>query len=720
MSITFITPFDCKDKESYLYERAKYFLYNCYISDKVTRIFVDFSSRKDIAEELREIAVSRGIEFITLGRYGEQFSIGLCRNAGVQAAKTRYISFQDVDLYAPDFIYNKIEERISKYEFFNEFEMIPCLYLTEEYSNNYLSLDECGKDEITRLAYLESDKSKIQMYAPASSCQIVERELYLMSGGINDEFYGHGYEDFELHMRLCDLSKKFYRTHSATSHEYPYDSIDYRGYRPYFSMFGRPLMSEGIYFVHLWHESHVGTNYQKRNKSNKIIFEKLLNDHAKGNDRSFILSDNRKENKILVLSSPNSVNAKSLKQLFVTIGNCVFRSEELFDNFDSLKVFIKRENIDRVFFFNPYGKEHRLSLYRSCKENGVPFYVFDRGALNDSWFIDPNGFNGDSSTYDRENWDFELDESKVSFVERYIEQTFVSDETLEENGERVGANFFRRRFSPDGRKILFVPFQRPNDSVIKYFSGSVDGVDDFSKKLRVIADKLSDQWVVVAKKHPLETNFNLPENVVELPEKTHVYDCIQGSDAVLLINSGVGLLSVMANKPVYHFGDTYYAHDTITCRVNDEFDAVDKILNGFQPRYEDVLKFVHYLISKVYSFAKTEYKLVSEGEANRNVSIFSRFYKVNIQNGLSRSFKWRENPYPVNSRYYDFYRSYFSKDKPVHKQKMKEHVKVNDSLAISENNKPAPKLKKYGFRHKMKKVVKDPVGVVKRKVKVLF
>ncbi|MEZ8028846.1 hypothetical protein [Enterovibrio norvegicus] len=719
--ITFITPFDCKEKDSYLYERAKFFLYNSYISDDVSRIFVDYSSSKEISDELKVIAKQRGVKYISLERFGEQFSIGVCRNIGVLEAETKYISFQDIDLYAPDFIYKKIEVRVRNYKNFNELEMVPCLYLTEDYSSEYLVKDDYSKDEDTKAAYLDNDKSKIQMFAPASSCQIVERDFYLMNGGINKEFYGHGFEDFELHLRLCDVSKKFYRTHNITSHDYAYDSLEYRGYRPYFSMYGRPMMNDGIYFVHLWHDNHVGTNYQRRNQVNKKIFEKLIGDYTAGKLRVPILSDFKKSEKILVLASPNSINSVSLKHLFVTMGHCIFRSEELFENIADLESYVVKEEINRVFFFNPYGKEHRLNLYRGCRDRSIPFYVFDRGALNDSWFIDPNGFNGDSATYDVENWDFDLDQESIDSTKSYIYDTFLNDETLEANGDRIGAEFFRHRYSVDGKKILFVPFQRPNDSVIKYFSGSVESVDDFTHKLRVIADKLSDEWVVVAKKHPLESTISLPENVVSLPESMHVYDCIQGADAVLLINSGVGLLSIMANKPVYHFGQTYYGKESLACRVFDENDAIDKIRQGYKPDYDKVVRFVHFLIYKFYSFAKTEYKKVDEAEGSRNVSVACNFYEIRVIGKESKFFMWRDQPHAVNTRYYDYFRSYFVKNKSTSSHG--NEAKIIDSnvkkLPVSSVNIDIPtksNKNKFGMKHKLKKLFKDPVGVVKRKV----
>lgn len=728
MSLTYITPYNCTDKNSYLYERAKFFLQESYVSDFSNRIFVDFSSSKEIADELEEIATSRGIKYIRLNKHGELYSSGVCRNVGAIEASTKFISFQDVDLFANDWVYKSIENRLKKYKYFNELELIPCLYLTEEFSKEYLELTDYEQSYTIQQAFLENNREILHMYAPASSCKLLDRKFYLMSGGMHKEFYGHGFEDFELHYRLCDMSKKFYRTHSSRSHDYMYDSLEYKGYRTFFSMFGRPLMDEGLYFVHLWHDNHVGTNYQKRNRINRGIFERLMTEYDNGKSRIAPLPNIHTEEKILVLGSKKSINVNSLKQVFVELGNFEFFDETLISDTESFKSNFVDNKYDRVFFFNPYGNEHRLSLYRICREENIPFYVFDRGALNNSWFIDPNGFNGDSDSYSRSKWDKELTEEQSLDIEEYIYNTFLCDDTLEKNGERIGCEFFREKYGMDNKKILFVPFQRPNDSVIKYFSGNVESVEDFSYSLRAIASKLSSEWVVVAKKHPLESTIQLPENVIELPESTHIYDCIQASDAVLLINSGVGLLSAMAKTPVYHFGKTYYSHDGIACEVTDIEDAVNKIKQGYSVDFEMVKKFVSHLVNNVYSFADTDYQEVKENNgSSRNVAMFSKFYKINVIDKFNIDFEWRNIPHPTNTRYYDYYRSYFVKPQNVTTPKpaipVKKVVESKPTVNVNHNQSgnvskiiPEKNTKKYGVKHKVKKILKDPLGVVKRKV----
>lgn len=719
MSLTYITPYNCADKESYLYERAKLFLSESYISTNTKRIFVDFSSSIEISDELEMLAKHRGIKYIRLNRHGELYSSGVCRNVGAIQADSKYISFQDVDLLASDVFYENIEKRVVKYDFYNELELIPCLYLSEEFSKVYMNLNSSEKKRVIHNAYLENDESIINMYAPASSCKLLERKFYLMSGGVNKEFYGHGFEDFELHYRLCDMSNKFYRTHDSRSHNYMYDSLEYKGYRTFFSMFGRMLMDQGLYFVHLWHDNHIGTNYQKRNKANKVIFERLMKEYDDGRLRIAPLPNIHSKEKILVLSSKESINVSSIKQIFVEIGNCIFVDEKNIHSGHCLKDVFLKNKYNRVFFFNPYGNEHRFYLYRACREFNIPYYVFDRGALNDSWFIDPNGFNADSTSYSRCLWDMELTLDKSNEVEKYIYNVFLNDDTLEKNGSRKGSDFFRDKYGQDNKKILFVPFQRPRDSVIKYFSGNVDSVEDFKRNLRCIANKLSDGWVVVAKKHPLELNIELPENVIELPEDIHIYDCIQGCDSVLLINSGVGMLSAMNKTPVYHFGKAFYSHEGIVCEVYDVDDAVEKIINGYDVNFELVKRFVSHLINNVYSFAKTDYNYVKDSDGSlRSVANFSRFYKLNIIDRLNVDFKWRDTPYPTSTRFYDYYRSYF---KSVSKCNL-DKVKGNDSLVeITNQGKkrdkvvPIEEQKKYGIKHKIKKLIKDPVGVARRK-----
>ncbi|EFA3920390.1 hypothetical protein CV616_005147, partial [Escherichia coli] len=192
----------------------------------------------------------------------------------------------------------------------------------------------------------------------------------------------------------------------------------------------------------------------------------------------------------------------------------------------------------------------------------------------------------------------------------YIINVLSSNDTLEKNGTRIGAHNFKTKYNILNKKILFVPLQRPNDSVIRHFSDEIRSVQNFLNNIVTLAKSIKDKgWVVIVKQHPLEesTEIEEKENLIVLKPTDHFYDAINSSDAVMLINSGVGLYSLMAGKPTYNVGNAYYCHAGLSIKIKNPEDF-KKCMNDLSyPSKDKVEKFIHYLITRFYSFGKTNY-----------------------------------------------------------------------------------------------------------------
>ncbi|EHA4943751.1 hypothetical protein JLA56_004908, partial [Escherichia coli] len=148
-------------------------------------------------EEFKTLSKNKGIEFYSLGLKGESFSIGLCRNYGVTKAKKEFITFQDVDLYAPQSIYKSILLRLSSSKEYNYIESVPCLYLSEDYTEEYKKKESWDDAHNDAYQNYQLKTPSIQMYAPVTSMILTRRRYFMECGGNNNEFHGHGYEDFE-------------------------------------------------------------------------------------------------------------------------------------------------------------------------------------------------------------------------------------------------------------------------------------------------------------------------------------------------------------------------------------------------------------------------------------------------------------------------------------------------------------------------------------------
>jgi predicted glycosyltransferase involved in capsule biosynthesis len=666
--LTIITPVFCSSKNDYLYERTNFFIERSFTSDSIKRIIVDFGSPDFIQNEFSKLAKKNNIEFFSLNMKNEPFSSGICRNHGVMRAKTEFITFQDVDLYAPDSAYYAILNRLNNVTEFNYLETVPCLYISEKYTTDYQSSDNWEKfHQETYLKHQEKD-SDILMYAPVTSMTLCRRAYFMECGGNSEEFHGHGYEDFEVLNRLANRSNKFVRSRDYYSHDYKYDSPHFGGYRTFFTLFGRTLMNEGLFFVHFWHPSNPVPAYTKRNKDNRVIFDRLIRKFDKENYMPSALSgySHNFSGKTLILAPHNGKTTRSLRTAIPYMGECVYARDMEFSSVENFGRFVTKNKVSRVLFFNSFGNDHRLKLFNYCKERNIGTINFDRGGLPDTWFFDCNGFNYSSSSYASEKWNKPLSDKQSIETQEYIREVLTSDETLEKNGCRIGAINFRNKYNLVNKKVLFIPMQRPGDSVIKHFSDKIGSVERFYEGVVSLAKKLKPLgWTVIVKQHPLEENRPVieAENITILKPSDHFYDAIGVSDATMLINSGVGLYSLMQGKPTFNIGNAYYSHEGLSVKLDHPEKFADIVENIVTPSSEKVIKFIHYLRNEFYSYGKTIYNETIDPKTKEKTSnaVLVEFERISLPldngNMMTIVINRRSEPFKITSTYFDFYRS---------------------------------------------------------------
>ncbi len=308
--------------------------------------------------------------------------------------------------------------------------------------------------------------------------------------------------------------------------------------------------------------------------------------------------------KICFIGNERNLFLKNISHIFDQ-HELVYLHEDKINDLNTFNKFRISNNIDLFFFQNPYGNTNKLKIYRYIRQKGTLHYIAsDRGALPNSWFFDPNGFNADSFSYTPDNWDHPLGSKKKERIEDYIKIQAQTDASLEKQGSMVGGDALRKKLNiTENKKVLFVPLQRPSDTVIKYFSGHVNDMDDFINQIVEAQKRLLDTWVVLVKKHPLEIEKPSSDQLRYVDDSTHFKDLLQLCDAVALINSGVGVTAMMYQIPVYYFGDAFYGHPEINQQISSAAELVDHLQTGkFAVNAKKVQRFISYLIEDFYSF----------------------------------------------------------------------------------------------------------------------
>jgi hypothetical protein len=263
--------------------------------------------------------------------------------------------------------------------------------------------------------------------------------------------------------------------------------------------------------------------------------------------------------------------------------------------------FLKTSGFARVIFHNPYVNEHMLSLYRKVREHGFPYIVVERGALPNSVFFDPAGFNADSDSYHERHWNHPLSESERASTLAYMQRSIVEDDTLEEQPTRRGETATRRALKVGrGKKVLVAFLQRPSDTVIQHFIGDVGSYDNFLSLLTELPLSLPPDWVLLVKQHPLETaQITIPGTIDA--NGCNTKDLLELADAMIAVNSGVGVLGMIFGVPVLHCGNAFYGRHGIAQKVIDK-QAVNEALRHFAPDKEKTLRFISFLVNRFYSF----------------------------------------------------------------------------------------------------------------------
>lgn len=325
---------------------------------------------------------------------------------------------------------------------------------------------------------------------------------------------------------------------------------------------------------------------------------------------------------ILALGRAQSAAFSSIAHTLRSVGKISYRDEHTFRRPADCIEFIRASAYDAVILPNPYGNLQRLSIYQLLRQARMPVVVFDRGGLPRSWFFDV-GFNADSPSYLPRQWDRPIDIRERAWVRDYIKRVHSELAPLEAQGQRIGANCLRQKLAIGDRKVLFVPLQRPTDTTVRYFcspmrdliefEGLVSGVEELTRTT------LRD-WVVVAKKHPLETSRPpLPVRFVD--DDAHINDLIELADALLVLNSGTGLLSLCWDKPVLIAGSAYYAHPRLNRPVASASEIKDALLEPLPVDGETRDRFIHHLTSSVYSFGTFRTELAKQpGGGFRNIT----------------------------------------------------------------------------------------------------
>ncbi len=620
-------------------------------------LIVDYGTGEARAAELREVADATGTQLVRVETGDEPFSVGHARDIGTQHAKTPLILYHDIDFLMSPRSYERVLEEArlrgmpgNAYTFF----ALPGAYLTEDFTQRYLALFAEGEaafaDVLLHDGVMRRDRTIFENHTYAISAIVASRYHLLAVGGHDKSFVGHGAEDFDLLHRLASYTPKGPRTSTYYLNTRKNSILRYEGFRAYFALYGIDVFQRGLQVAHLWHPRRQDTTYVAPMTENQERVSKAMSDYDEGLSWLPSLEDPYATEYTLVLVKDHKAPPlKALRHAFPAFGRYRIRLEGEFADGEQLLQHVAKEGFTRTFFLNPYGNAHRQALYEAVKVAGRRFITWDRGGLHDSWFFDAGGFLAESNSYKPEMWDKPLESSARQRTLDWLE-AHRDGPTLEENGARIGAEALGEQLGVNGRKVIFVALQRPEDTATRFFAGPCGNTEGFNTWVAYLAAELDLRThLVVVKQHPLEGEAPSIPGVCVVAADTHVMDLVDLAASVVVINSGVGLIALASGKPVICCGQAYYAHAGLAREVSSKEELAAAIDEDALPNEERRLRFFRYLIEDFYSFGTPNY-VTAMGRNDEKIRRVTRIVFSSIRGLTKPSIELGMLPEPVSLR----------------------------------------------------------------------
>ncbi|HEC1731392.1 TPA: glycosyltransferase [Campylobacter jejuni] len=384
--LSVIIPFGLSKERPYIEERiiekAKYFKSD----ENIEFIFVEGYSSKD--HELKNF-IQTNHHIYLKDTEQKAFSQGGCRNLGASYAHSNVLLFLDVDCYISLDNFEKILKLIQIKNIsqnINALIVLPVVYLSKEANEKLKQYDDKFWDILIQEDLFTAKNTWVKFFSPSSTSSIViNKHQFLRLGGNDENFIGHGYEDFDLFARILKTCVSFEKMPVNLSYDARnWNFFDFKGFRSWFSLLGYEACFYGIYMYHFYHiEPNQNAYMQNKDKNHQLFYKHLKN--IKKHDLKPLQVFKAKGEKVLMLFKDQNYDFKDIS---VYVGEIIYKNISDFFIAKELKYellldFLQQEKITKIF------------LDASIKEeiDGIDYcdiFYFQKGILPHSWFFAKN------------------------------------------------------------------------------------------------------------------------------------------------------------------------------------------------------------------------------------------------------------------------------------------------------------------------------------------
>ena len=228
-----------------------------------------------------------------------------------------------------------------------------------------------------------------------------------------------------------------------------------------------------------------------------------------------------------------------------------------------LESFFKTEKFDAVLIWGGSYLPQTV-LIELCQKYNKKTLFFEVSSLPKKIQVDPEGVNYRASLSRDPNFYKTIDFNN-------------SESVPDEIGFRASKIKSNDRTSDLPNNFIFVPFQVPSDSQILDFSPWIKSMEHFYEILLKIAKERPDLQFVI-KEHP-SFKLKIVNKVEDIKNITfsnfgETKELIEKSDAVMTINSSVGLEGLILSKKVIVLGLANFALENLVLIANDDTELL--------------------------------------------------------------------------------------------------------------------------------------------------
>jgi predicted glycosyltransferase involved in capsule biosynthesis len=535
-------------------------------------LIVDFGSPQSHSEIIKSTCELHEFAYHRIDDDG-LFSLSIARNEGAFRASTNLLYFTDIDFVSSPDHFRDLARYANEHDFSVIRDIIlnlPAYHLTEVHTSEFAEIDPKYRSRhLAQLGALATERPKgeiVDFIAPYSNNFLCTRNFFMISGGYDSVFRGHGSEDFELMIRFALYTRNVELPNDITSDCQSPARERFLKPRPYlgFRRLGEAISfraeTNGLKVFHLWHPRSINDPWHSFNDLKRNTFRSSVGKYL-GTPANLALVDHLPRlYKALCVCKDTEHYGYFLP--FRALGyelNII--SDDSDEQIKRATLRIESREIDLFLIFNPYMKSHSRfqPLYQLAQKSGIQVVVVERGALPSSIYYATDVSYNDPDFIDYDTNCPTSNPQAITAVTEICEKIRSGSWTLE---NLSNYNETRRSYSDlinsKVRKI-FIPLQLADDMAVTKFVRDSQSYADFEAAIRKVASNHPDITFVV-KAHPLNHNVfaDAQHNIRICENEENVHAIIDICDYTICYNSGVGLLSLIHGKPTVTIGNAFY------------------------------------------------------------------------------------------------------------------------------------------------------------------